>query len=146
MATLNDLKERLTSQQQMAVHLLVANEFAGKDKKTQDELAEEIGISRQWLHNWRTENMDFIRYQTALTDVKLESYRTLVDAKLMHLIEKGASNNGIPPIKALELYYKLSGRLVERSEVVTAVSSDNKPRLTREELTQGLDELNGMLK
>jgi hypothetical protein len=68
--------------------------------------------------------MDFIRYQTALTDVKLESYRTLVDAKHMHLIEKGASNNGILPIKALELYDKLSGRLVERSEVTSITSDD----------------------
>jgi hypothetical protein len=38
MTTLYDLKERLTAQQQMAVHLLVANEFAGKDKKRKTNL------------------------------------------------------------------------------------------------------------
>jgi transcriptional regulator with XRE-family HTH domain len=145
MATLDELRDRLTPQQQMAANMYVANEFAGKEKKTQDELAEEIGITRQGLHKWRTENLDFIRYQSALTEFKLESYRTLVDAKLISLIEKGPSNNGIPSIKAIELFYKLNGRLVDRSEVVT-VASEATPRLTREEVTKGLDELNDMLK
>jgi transcriptional regulator with XRE-family HTH domain len=145
MATLDELRDRLTPQQQMAANMYVANEFAGKEKKTQDELAEEIGMTRQGLHKWRTENLDFIRYQSALTEFKLESYRTLVDAKLISLIEKGPSNNGIPSIKAIELFYKLNGRLVDRSEVVT-VASEATPRLTREEVTKGLDELNDMLK
>jgi transcriptional regulator with XRE-family HTH domain len=145
MATLNDLKEHLTPQQQMAAHLLVANEFAGKEKKSQEELAEEIGVSRQTLHNWRTDNADFIRYQSALTDMKLDSYRSLVDARLMTLIERGPSNNGIPSIKAIELYYKLSGRLVERKEISTNSEQEGR-RLTQEEIAKGLEELNESLK
>ncbi|MBY0144252.1 phBC6A51 family helix-turn-helix protein [Neobacillus niacini] len=148
MATLKELQENLTPQQQMAAHLLIANEFAGKEKRTQEALAEEIGISRQHLHTWRTEDVDFIRYQAALTDMKLDSYRSLVDARLMTLIEKGPSNNGIPSIKAIELYYKLSGRLVERKEVTqfTELQTDRPRRLSDEEVAQGLEELNDMLK
>jgi hypothetical protein len=148
MATLKELQENLTPQQQMAAHLLIANEFAGKEKRTQEELAEEIGITRQGLHLWRTENVDFIRYQAALTDMKLDSYRSLVDARLMTLIEKGPSNNGIPSIKAIELYYKLSGRLVERKEVTqfTELQTERPRRLSDEEVAQGLDELNSLLK
>jgi hypothetical protein len=148
MATLKELQENLTPQQQMAAHLLIANEFAGKEKRTQEELSEEIGISRMTLHNWRTEDIDFIRYQAALTDMKLDSYRSLVDARLMTLIEKGPSNNGIPSIKAIELYYKLSGRLVERKEVTqfTELQTERPPRLSDEEVAQGLEELNKLLK
>jgi len=143
--SMDDLKDALTTQQVMAAHLLVANEFAGKEKKTQDELAEEIGVSRQTLHKWRHDNADFVRYQSALTDVKLDSYRSLVDARLMSLIERGPSNNGIPSIKAIELYYKLSGRLVERKEITTNSPSE-KPRMSQEEIAKGLDELNASLK
>jgi transcriptional regulator with XRE-family HTH domain len=148
MATLKELQENLTPQQQMAAHLLIANEFAGKEKRTQEELAEEIGISRMTLHNWKTEDIDFIRYTAALTDMKLDSYRSLVDARLMTLIEKGPSNNGIPSIKAIELYYKLSGRLVERKEVTqfTELQTDRPRRLSDEEVAQGLEELNDLLK
>jgi transcriptional regulator with XRE-family HTH domain len=148
MATLKELQENLTPQQQMAAHLLIANEFAGKEKRSQEDLAEEIGISRQSLHNWKTENIDFIRYTAALTDMKLDSYRSLVDARLMTLIEKGPSNNGIPSIKAIELYYKLSGRLVERKEVTqfTELQTDRPRRLSDEEVAQGLEELNDLLK
>lgn len=143
--SMDDLKDALTTQQVMAAHLLVANEFAGKEKKTQDELAEEIGVSRQTLHKWRHDNADFVRYQSALTDVKLDSYRSLVDARLMSLIERGPSNNGIPSIKAIELYYKLSGRLVERKEITTNSQTD-KPRMTQEEIAKGLEELNASFK
>lgn len=146
MVTIDDLKERLTPQQQMAVHLLVANEFSGKEKRTQEELAEEIGISRQALHQWRTENVNFIQYQAALTDMKLDSYRSLVDARLMTLIERGPSNNGIPSIKAIELYYKLSGSLVERKEITTNNDAPVRPRLTQAEVAKGLDELNDLFK
>lgn len=143
--SMDDLKDALSTQQVMAAHLLVANEFAGKEKKTQDELAEEIGVSRQTLHKWRTDNADFIRYQSALTDMKLDSYRSLVDSRLMTLIERGPSNNGIPSIKAIELYYKLSGRLVERKEITTNTQTD-KPRMTQEEIAKGLEELNASFK
>jgi hypothetical protein len=148
MATLKELQENLTPQQQMAAHLLIANEFAGKEKRSQEELSEEIGVSRMTLHNWKTENIDFIRYTAALTDMKLDSYRSLVDARLMTLIEKGPSNNGIPSIKAIELYYKLSGRLVERKEVTqfTELQTERPRRLSDEEVAKGLEELNDLLK
>ncbi|MEH7119082.1 phBC6A51 family helix-turn-helix protein [Neobacillus vireti] len=146
MATLKELQENLTPQQQMAAHLLVANEFSGKEKRSQEELAEEIGITRQALHQWRTQNVNFIRYQAALTDMKLDSYRSLVDSRLMALIERGPSNNGIPSIKAIELYYKLSGRLVERREVTQFTEQqEGRRRLTDEEVAQGLEELNDLL-
>lgn len=144
MATLQELKSRLTATQIKAAHLLVANSFASKEeKKTLEEIAHECGITRQQLWRWRYDNRDFIKYVEALSDMRLAAYRDLADAQLIKLIQ-GVSNNGIPSIKGLELYYKLTGRLVDRKQIeVDDVS--NRPRLTAEEVAKGLDELNAML-
>lgn len=144
MATLQELKARLTDTQLKAAHLLVANSFASKDeKRTLEDIAHECGVTRQQLWRWRYDNRDFIKYVEALSDMRLAAYRDLADAQLIKLIQ-GTSNNGIPSIKALELYYKLAGRLVDRKQIeVDDVS--NRPRLTAEEVAKGLDELNAML-
>ena len=144
MATLQELKSRLTATQIKAAHLLVANSFANRDeKKTLEEIAHECGVSRVELWRWRYDNRDFIKYVEALSDMRLAAYRDLADAQLIKLIQ-GTSNNGIPSIKALELYYKLAGRLVDRKSIeVDDVS--NRPRLTAEEVAKGLDELNAIL-
>lgn len=141
---LDELKEKLTPQQQMAVHLIVANDFAGKQKRTLEEIGKEVGVSRQTLHKW-SQNPYFAHYQAAITDMKMDSYRSLVDARLMQLIEHGPSNNGIPSIKAIELYYKLSGRLVERSEVTQVTNEPTRKRLTDAEVSEKLAELNETL-
>lgn len=145
MATLDELKMRLNDLQIRAAHLLVANSFANReDRKTKQEIADELGISRQYLWRWENNDRDFIAYKAALSDLYLGSYRDLADAQLIKLI-KGTSNNGIPSIKALELYYKLNGRLVNRSEV-DINENINRPRLTQAEIQRGLQELEEMLK
>lgn len=144
MATIEELRDRLTPQQQMAAELLVANEFAGKEKRTQDEIANEVGISRQQLYTWRTKNADFAEYFRRVADLKMNSLSVAVDARLMDLILKGPSNNGIPSIKAIETYYKRFGLLVDRKEITTRDESKPK-RLTQEEVARGLEELNEML-
>jgi transcriptional regulator with XRE-family HTH domain len=145
MATLQELRSRLTDTQVKAAYLLVQNSFANRDeKKTLEEIAHECGISRMELYRWRYNNTDFIKFVEALSDMRLAAYRDMADAQLIKLIQ-GTSNNGIPSIKALELYYKLSGRLVDRKQIeVDDVA--NRPRLTAEEVAKGLDELNAMLK
>ena len=144
MATLQELRSRLTDTQVKAAYLLVQNSFANRDeKKTLEEIAHECGISRMELYRWRYNNADFIKFVEALSDMRLAAYRDMADAQLIKLIQ-GTSNNGIPSIKALELYYKLSGRLVDRKQIeVDDVA--NRPRLTAEEVAKGLDELNAML-
>ncbi|USK69887.1 hypothetical protein [Peribacillus asahii] len=48
-------------------------------------------------------------------------------------------------IKALELFYKLNGRLIDRREVVQTEESRGAKRISDDELQRGLDELNDML-
>src|SRR5699024_10985780 len=112
------LKLRLTPAQRKAAELIVANDFAPKgEKRTLDEIAEEVGVDRRTIYNWR-QSADFRRYMAAISDGELANYRSLADSQLIKLI-KGTSNNGLPAIRGLELFYKLEGRLVERSVVQT---------------------------
>jgi Helix-turn-helix of insertion element transposase len=142
MKTFDDLKQGLTDQQLKAAQLIVNNEFAGKEKRKYEEIAEEVGISRVQLWNWRKKDPRFIEYMSALSDVTLDGYRAVADAQLMKLIE-GTSNNGLASIKALELYYKLSGRLVNRQEVIT--TPDQPKRLSKEEIAEDLQRLNELM-
>jgi predicted DNA-binding protein YlxM (UPF0122 family) len=129
-----------------AAHMLVNNDYATKDEtKSLEEIAEEVGVDRKTLYNWRQEPI-FLKYCEQLSEVKLIEFRSLVDSQLIKAI-KGTSSNGIPSMKALDLYYKLSGRLVERSEVVTADESVASTRpLNDETIAKELEELRAKIK
>ena len=129
-----------------AAHLLVNNDYASRDeKKTLEEIGEEVGVSRQTLYTWRQDPV-FLKYCEQLSEIKLLEFRSLVDSQLIKAI-KGTSSNGIPSMKALDLYYKLSGRLVERSEVVTADETNVKVRpLDDETIEQELAELRAKIR
>lgn len=141
MITYEELRMRLSPQQRRAAELLVTNDFLPKgEKKNLDQLSEEIGIDRRTLYNWR-QNADFTRYMAAHSDGELSNYRSLADSQLIKLIQGAYTNNGTPSIKALEMYYKLEGRLVERSVTMTDDKA-NQPRMSREELSDQIIELN----
>lgn len=119
--TLDALKAKLTPGQLRACELLLIKEYAPKgEKATYAEIAEEVGIDTSTLYHWRQSN-DFTQYLAALSDTKLDSARASADAQLMRLVN-GTSNNGMASIKALELYYKLIGKLVDKREVVSTPS------------------------
>ncbi|ONK24353.1 hypothetical protein BLX87_05420, partial [Bacillus sp. VT-16-64] len=81
--TFEELKQRLTPGQRLAAELIVANDFAPKgEKKTLDQIAEEVGITDRQLYNWR-QNPDFTRYMAAISDNKLDNYRSLADSQLI---------------------------------------------------------------
>ena len=139
MITFDELKLLLTPAQRKAAELIVANDFAPKgEKKNLDDIAEEVGVDRRTLYNWR-QNSDFTRYMSAISDNKLDNHRSLADSQLIKLIE-GTSNNGIASIKALELFYKLNGRL-EDKRTVTINDEERKPTMTREQVSKGLADL-----
>lgn len=141
--TLSELRARLSADQLKAAELVVANDYAGKQKRTYEDVADELGITVRALYNWRQEP-DFIKYCAWLSETKLDAFRATADSQLLKLIE-GTSNNGLASIKALELFYKLNGRLIDRREVVQAEESSGTKRISDDELQRGLDELNDML-
>ncbi|MFT9848964.1 phBC6A51 family helix-turn-helix protein [Aneurinibacillus sp. REN35] len=142
----NELESKLTLPQRKAAFLVLENEMRPtKERRTLDDIAAEVGVSRTALFNWRKENPVFIAYYNALADRQLDSFRGVADAQLKRLIE-GTSNNGIASIKALELYYKLTARLVNRSEVTTNEIGDGPKRLSAAEIAEELAELAGLTK
>src|SRR5699024_5058158 len=139
--TFEDLKIRLTPAQRKAAELIVANDFAPKgEKKTLGQISEEVGVNQRTLYNWR-QNPDFTRYVGAVSDGELSNYRSLADSQLIRLIAGEFTNNGTPAIKALELFYKLEGRLVDRSVVMRDDEHSN-PQISRAELSEELQKLN----
>jgi DNA-binding XRE family transcriptional regulator len=134
----NELKKRLTDQQAKAAYLLLINEFEEGGRRTQEDIAKEVGVSRMQLYNWRTQNADFIAYQNALSDMHLEAYRSKADKKLMELVDKGYT-------KALDLYYTLLGRKITKSET-TEVRKEIGPRLSDSEIARELEKLQQSIK
>lgn len=112
MRTEKELKAHLTAAEQHAILLIVENDFKTKEKRTLAEIAKELGISERALYEWR-QKPEFKELLGLTSDSFLMDKRNLVNAQLLKAI-MGTSNNGIPSMKALELYYKLAGSLEDK--------------------------------
>ncbi|PEF46136.1 hypothetical protein CON22_13290 [Bacillus cereus] len=134
---LRDLRQEITEEQAQAAVKLVENSFAGRERKTLEEIAEELGISRTTLWKW-SNDVNFIRYKEALADRLLWDNIDLANGQLLALIRGDFTANKTPSIKALELFYKLSGKLVDKKEIITNV---DKPKVSQSEVEQTLAEL-----
>jgi DNA-binding XRE family transcriptional regulator len=112
MATLKELESKLDLKQRKAALMLVENELNTEEKKTQDEIAAELGITRQGLYKWRTQNKAFIEYRNKLADDFLSSMRPLVYKQLMGLI-----TGSQPSIKAIDLFMRRFALLTDKQQV-----------------------------
>lgn len=117
------LKSKLTAQQQKAVYLLVENELMPNDQAlTQEAIAEEVGVERMTLYRWRTRNEDFIEFKNLVADDFLATDRERVYGVLMKMIFGKQ-----PSIKALDLYFKRFGLLNEKLTVEQTGNDSNTP-------------------
>lgn len=141
------LEAQITPQQLRAAHLIVNNEWAellnadGK-KKTAQELADEIGISRSTFFEWKSAEL-FGAYVNYLTDIQLSSMRSEVNTALMKAIRGGA--NGVPSVKALDLYFRRYGLLTDRTVVEDARQHVEEKRKTDEEIRASISELDALV-
>lgn len=141
------LEAQLTPQQQRAAQLIVNNEWAellnedGK-KRTMKELADEIGIARSTLFEWKAQEA-FAAYVNFLTERQLDAMRSEVYVQLMRAIRGGA--NGIPSVKALDLYMRRYGLLTDRTVVEDARETIETRRKTDEEIRAEIAELDAMV-
>lgn len=109
------LEAKLDGRQKVAALACVEREFAETENRPGfDDIADEVGVSRKTLWQWRTQNKAFIEYVNLLADDFLESKRTLVYRQLMRLIEGPQ-----PSVKGIDLYLRRHGLLTERSVVET---------------------------
>lgn len=104
-------ESKLLPLQREAAIALVEYEFASKDeRKTKNQIAEEIGISRMTLHNWDKKDTNFIAYKNYLAADFFDSYLPFVYRKMLDGISNGS-------MKGIELFLKRQGDLDSRSEL-----------------------------
>ena len=136
---LKTLEAKLDARKRLGAYLLVENELRETgEKRTQEDIAEEVGVSYKTLWEWKTKDSVFIEYKNALADDFLAEKRAYVYGQLMKLI--GGSQ---PSVKALDLYLRRFGLLTEKQVVVNEDASGNR---SNDDLAKELEELDDLLK
>lgn len=131
------LKAQLTPQQQLAAELLMENEYAATaEKRTQEEIALEVGVTDRTLRNWK-KNEAFTKWLEYICDTRLSAVRPQIDSALV----KGAVDGNA---KMMEIYYKNIGKLVDKREVVVDDQSETS-RVSAQEVADSLAELESLL-
>lgn len=132
------LEARLDGRQRTAALACVEREFAPEDeRKSFEEIAEEVGVTRQALYVWRTQNKAFIDYVNAIADDFLASKRPIVYKRLLQLIDSSQ-----PSVKALDLFMRREGLITAQVSVETKDASAPK---TDAEIAQEIEEIDALL-
>ncbi|MBJ6364160.1 phBC6A51 family helix-turn-helix protein [Paenibacillus sp. GCM10012307] len=132
------LESRLDGRQKIAALAVVERDFAPEDvRKGFEEIAAEVGVSRNTLYEWRTQNKAFIDYANSLADDFLTGKRSLVYRKLMELIDSSQ-----PSVKAIDLFMKREGLITAQVAVET---KDAGAARSNEELAAEIAEIDELL-
>jgi hypothetical protein len=139
MATRKELEQKLTLQQREAALMLVENELSDNstERKTQEELAEVLGVTRMCLYKWRTQNKAFIEYKNLLADDFFSEKRDVVYRQLFRLITSSQ-----PSVKAIDLYLRRHGLLTDKTVIEEVSVGGNK---SDEQIAAEVEELDKLL-
>jgi DNA-binding XRE family transcriptional regulator len=136
---LKTLEAKLDARKRKAAYLLVENELRETgDKRTQDDIAEEVGVTSKTIWEWKTKDSVFIEYKNALADDFLSEKRAYVYGQMMKLI--GGSQ---PSVKAIDLFMRRFGLLTEKQVITTEEVSGNR---SNDDLAKELEEIEDLLK
>lgn len=112
-------ESKFRPKQREAALALVEYEFTPKGaRKTKEEIATDLGITRKTLHNWDTQDDNFINYKNYLSSDFMDSHMAFVYSKLLQSIDKGS-------VRGIELYMKRIGDLKDQHEVKFEQTTDN---------------------
>lgn len=132
------LEARLDGRQRIAALAVVEREFSEDgERKSFDEIAQEAGVHRVTLYEWRTQNKAFIDYVNTIADDFLAAKRPIVYKRLMQLIDSAQ-----PSVKALDLFMKREGLITAQVSVET---KDANVSRTDDEITAEIAELDELL-
>ncbi|MRX54690.1 hypothetical protein GJU41_11970 [Bacillus idriensis] len=136
---LKALEAKLDVRKRKAAFLLVENEMkSSAEQRTQEDIAQEIGVTYKSLWEWRKKDPIFIEYKNALADDFLSENRAFVYAQLMKLI--GGSQ---PSVKGIDLFMRRFGLLTDKTITETAETSGAR---SDEDIEKELEELDELLK
>jgi hypothetical protein len=135
---LKALEAKLDARKQKAAYLLVENELRETgEKRTQEDIAEEVGVSYKTIWSWKTTDHVFIEYKNALADDFLSEKRAFVYGQLLKSI-----SGPQPSIKGIDIFMRRFGLLTEKQVTVTEDGNGNR---SNEDLAKELEELDDLL-
>lgn len=118
--------------QREAAVALVEYEFTPKGmRKTKQQIADEIGISRKCLHDWNTRDQNFIAYKNSIAADFTDSNTAFVYSKLLESIGRGS-------VRGIELFMKRIGDLADQQELTIKQEGGASFEERREELLKRL--------
>lgn len=116
---------RFKPKQREVALALVEREFADKKvRKTQQEIAEENGITVMTMWRWNNQDVNFISYKNHLAAQFMDSRLALVYTKLIEAVEGGNT-------KAMELFLKRVGDLDTKGELTVLKGNDDETQEER---------------
>lgn len=116
---------RLTGEQITAAELLALNKFLPKEeRKSIGEIAAAANVSERSFYTWRMKNEDFIEYVNLRAIQIFNSHLPDFMEKHMEMSLKGQGS-----MKGIELFYKVNGYLVDKTEDVTERGDNSKESL-----------------
>jgi transcriptional regulator with XRE-family HTH domain len=99
-----------------------------------EEIAEQAGVSVRQLHRWRKQS----EFKQAIIEQSLENVKEVLPNVLKAHTKQAERGN----IKAIELFYKLFGLLVERQEIEQTVHNKEKDN---DQLAKDLADLKSLI-
>lgn len=113
-------ESKFLPKQREAAIALVEYEFRPKgERKTKEQIAESLGITRMTLYNWDSKDANFIAYKNYLASEFMDSSLAFVYKKLLESIDRGS-------VRGMELYLKRIGDLAEQNEITIKTEGDSK--------------------
>lgn len=99
-----------------------------------EEVADKAGISERQLHRWRKKP----EFKQAVIDQSLANVKEVIPNVLSAHTKQAESGN----VKAIELFYKLFGLLVDKQEITQDVTTRDKGN---EDLSNELDDIRNLI-
>jgi hypothetical protein len=133
------LEAKLDARKRKAAYLLVENELRETgEKRTQEDIAEEVGVSYKTIWSWKTTDQVFIEYKNALADDFLSEKRAFVYGQLLKTI-----SGPQPSIKGIDVFMRRFGLLTEKQVIATEDTGGSR---SNDDLAKELEELDDLLK
>ena len=113
--------DNLTEQQRKAAALFVDNELLPKsEQKSIQELADEIGVHRKTLWEWRRRNPIFAEYKQHITTLALQDSHGALAKVLIDNLSKSQ-----PSTKMLELLAKMTPNMLAATKQEVDVNTES---------------------
>lgn len=105
--------------QREAAAELVQYEFADKkERKTREQIAKDVGISRKTLYNWEYFDPNFIAYKNYIASEYMDSHLAFVYSQLLNGIQQGS-------MRGVETFLKRIGDMDTNTDVTIHQGGDN---------------------